>query len=315
MLGEFDALFYFDEFLIRQLGSFVVEGYIDIVTRRSIWDKTLTGKANSLNRENKFHEERTNEDVREGFKINTNYCDNNFQNGAENGASIENREFERCEDEVKRIYTNFNLYQNYFTIIKKQNKYRTITEEDIKFKNIREGEIVGLYCCIGNNCPYKAFETIVDILNALGKENIISLFNQNNIEIPKWFNIDKTYALMNMIYNKLYKDGNRDTLFSIGNTPVIACTNSECYCNNRKGAIRGSGCNFKIIGKVVRIFGREEGINIFRKLGECGFYEEIIKSLVKDVEFINKLGFNLPTKILNKIYGEGILILPFSISN
>lgn len=314
MLGDLDALFYFDELLIKQLGSFVIEGYIDIITRRDIRDRTLTGKANVANRENNFHEDRENEDIREGFKVNTKYCDDNCQKGAENGAAIENRDFERCENEVKRIYTNFNLYQNYFNTIKNQNKYRTITEEDIKFRNIKDGEIVGITCCIGNNCPYKAFETIVDVLNAIGKENIITMLKENGVMIPKWFNIDKTYALLNMIYNKLYGDGNRDTLFVVGNTPVIACTSSICYCNDRKGAIRGSGCNFKIIGKVVRTFGKNDGVNIFRKLGECGFYEEIIKSLIKDIEVINKCGLNLPTKILNKIYGEGIMILPLSIS-
>lgn len=315
MLEELDALFYFDEMLIRQLGSFVIEGYIDIRTKRNIKDKTLTGRANVINREGTINEERKNKDEREGYKTETYYVGDNCQKGGENGAGIENRDFERCEEETKKVYTYFNFYQNYFTTIKGKNMFRNITEADVINGNIRDGEIVGIKCCIGNNCPYKAFETIVEVLNAIGKENLGKLFKESTIELPKAFNLDKTYALLNLIYNKLYKDGNRDTLFTLGKTSVIVCTNSTCYCNERENVIRGSGCNFKIIGKVVRTFKKNEGINIFRKLGECGFYDEILRALLKDIEIINKLGFNLPTKILFEIGGEGIMILPLSISS
>ena len=68
-LLDLALLMYLDEDLVRNMSSFVLNGYIEIRTSRIIQDLTLSGKAGIDLRDHCFDEDRKSNDEREGFKV------------------------------------------------------------------------------------------------------------------------------------------------------------------------------------------------------------------------------------------------------
>ncbi|MGL5149328.1 MAG: hypothetical protein ACRC7N_01995 [Clostridium sp.] len=316
MFGDLDVLYYFDEMLIRQLGSFVIEGYVDIITQKCIRDKTLTGSANTGNSNSKGGDCRNTKDEKDGYKSLNATEGDTFSNNCDNRAGIEDREFVRREDEIKRVYTSFNIYKNVMTTINSTNKFRPISERDIIANNIKDGEIVGLECFLTDICPHKCVQTIADTLNALGKDLIKDMLGDKQGIGEGKLNVDKMFSLINLLYNKLNSDTHHDIVVRVSNTLIMLCVNSSSYSDNRNSLINGCGCRLKVIGKVVKNCNRVESFNLFRKLGECNFYDKMLENILEDIKIINKeCNLYMPTNIIQKVDNIGAIIMPMTMFN
>ena len=110
-----DLLMYLDEGLVKNLSSMVLSGYIEIRTTKIIQDRTLSGRAGTEYREHYCDEDRCGEDEREGYKGSNCSKSEHKENTNRNDVGLENREFIRREEELKRVYTTFTLHHELVT--------------------------------------------------------------------------------------------------------------------------------------------------------------------------------------------------------
>ncbi len=116
---------YIDENLIKNLSSVYLNGYIDIRTFKKIYDNTLSGKI-QLDENNKtFCSDGKSRIYNKGFKTSNRSNDFNETNYYGNDKSIENRLVGRTEEEIKRIYTSFEIHN---TMLKRMTTSKVIKD-------------------------------------------------------------------------------------------------------------------------------------------------------------------------------------------
>lgn len=109
-MNDLDLLMYLDEGLVKNLTSLFLTGYIDIRTTKLIQESTLTGRFSTDSRQNSFDEDREGLDEREGYKGTNLSRAEHCEQGMSQGGFIEDREFLRREEELKKVYTTFTLH-------------------------------------------------------------------------------------------------------------------------------------------------------------------------------------------------------------
>ena len=124
-----DLLMYLDEGLVKNLSSMVLSGYIEIRTTKIIQDRTLSGRAGTEYREHYCDEDRCGEDEREGYKGSNCSKSEHKENTNRNDVGLENREFIRREEELKRVYTTFTLHHELVTELNTKNLIKELLEE------------------------------------------------------------------------------------------------------------------------------------------------------------------------------------------
>ena len=114
-------LMYLDEWLVKNLSSLYLSGYINIRTTKLIQDRSLTGKVGFDNRERNYGEDRSFEEERQGFRNNNCTVLDTFDFTNTTSGNIEDKEYLRREEEFQRIYTSFSLHSEIYTSLESQN--------------------------------------------------------------------------------------------------------------------------------------------------------------------------------------------------
>ena len=122
-----DLLVYLDELLIKNLNSVALNGYIDIRTYRRIRDRTVGGNARISDRSSNGLDYKNQKDKISGYKSKHNICEEHFQDGSERSLGLEGRDFDRNEQEIKKITTVFTLHNavsyTHLDVYKRQGLY------------------------------------------------------------------------------------------------------------------------------------------------------------------------------------------------
>ena len=187
-----DLLMYLDEGIVKNLSSMVLSGYIEIRTTRIIQDRTLSGRTGAEYREHYFDEDRCGEDEREGYKGSNCSKAEHKENTNRNDMGLENREFIRREEELKRVYTTFTLHRELVTqletkhLIKEfDNKTINIVTNHIeKFKRLEKQlqEYEGIIITITNNKKKSLMKSQI-ILNIDFPKELINKYKINEDSI------------------------------------------------------------------------------------------------------------------------------------
>lgn len=200
--GTLELLMYLDEGLVKNLSSLVLSGYIEIRTTRLIQDKTLSEKIGSDNRTHSFGEDRDGKDVNDGFKRKNDLSICRSEETFCNNVDAENRDFIRREEELKRIYTTFNLHGQLFQQLNSANKIVKFDNTTIHSGEVNEGDYIRMRGFLTSESINSYIESLETLFDCFGCDTLNSIIPNKSSNIVNFNSICKMLTRLEEILGR-----------------------------------------------------------------------------------------------------------------
>ena len=307
-----DLLVYLDEELIRNLNSVALNGYIDIRTFRKIKDRTVGGNVRLNERNADSYDCKNQKDKIEGYRSKHDSYENHYQDSNERSLGFEGRDFDRNEQEIKKISTVFTLHNDLLNTMISSNYVKKFLDEEVDFSNINEGDYIEIKGCVKPTSMPLYIDTLINSLSCYGSDclnNLIDIKSLGNLD----FNIIRN--LLENLNNNIKANGTRDLIIQNNDISIIASINEGSFLVNHSNMFDLVHCNCKIFGKVMKIKEtNDECISLLRKSSQEGYFNNILEKMNPYFEKLTSKGIILPEKPKCNIEGRTLIILPISIS-
>lgn len=311
MEDALDLLMYIDEGLVRNLSSLLLSGYIDIRTTRLIKDRTLSGRAALEWREHDFQENMCRDLERDGYKE-KNISEGKRKEEANNTmANLENREFIRKEEEIKKIYTSFTLHSQLLTGLDNSKSIKTFDNITIKEMDISEGEYVKIKGKLTSESVNSYLNTLLTVFDCYGCDILNNLMSKKESNLLD-FNAIK--HLLGSLSGILNKNSTEDMILYCGDTSVVLNVNNNFFMNNNSYIYDKADCPCSVFGKVISKASKGSCVSLLRKTTQHDYYERILSSCASCCDLLEAKGIILPKMPRLKCEGMSLVIIPISIS-
>lgn len=307
-----DLLVYLDELLIKNLSSLALNGYIDIRTYRRIRDRTIGGNVRIGDRSSNGVDLKDQKDKISGYKSKHNTCEEHFQDGSERNLGFEGRDFDRNEQEIKKIRTVFTLHNDLLTNMYTNERVRNLVDmEAIADGDVKVGDYVEISGCVQETSIPIYIDTLIESINCYGVDFLNSFLDKDNLKELDFGIISR---LLLSLKNSITKNGTADLVLKTGDTSLVLAINENNFVNNGYNSVDFVQCSCKIFGKVMMI--KEDDnkcISLLRKSSQEEYYEKILSSIDPYLDLLRSKNIIIPKKPECDIKGKMIMILPISI--
>lgn len=307
-----DLLVYLDEELIRNLNSVALNGYIDIRTFRKIKDRTIGGNVRLNDRNSEGYDCRNQKDKIEGYRSKHDSYENHYQNSNERTLGLEGRDFDRNEQEIKKISTVFTLHNDLLNKMLRSNGVKKFLDGEIDFSNIQEGDYIQIRGCVQPTSMPLYIDTLINSLNCYGSDclnNMIDIKSLGSLD----FNIIR--SLLENLNKNIIANGTRDLIIENNDISIITTINEGSFLINHSNMFDLVHCNCKIFGKVMKIKKENDKcISLLRKSSQEEYFSKILDKMNPYFENLMDKGIVLPEKPKCDVEGKSLIILPISIS-
>lgn len=307
MANGFDLFIYLDEGLVRNLSSLLLNGYIEIRTYKTTIDRTLTGRVHLENKQQLFGEHRHIKDERDGYKAKNHTQAENYQKAIESDSGLEHRDYEKIEDEVKKIYTVFGLHNELITGLYNTNMITHINESHIINKKVAMGDYIEVNGEITTLSIVCYLDIIIDILTCYGTDNLNKLLDDRK---SGRLNFTGILNMMKHLKELLTANDTEDLIVKNGDTTVVLTVNRRFFLNKDAYIFDKVHCGCKIMGKIVKI---TDNISLLRKTCQYEYYEKLLKSIQPLLNILEEDGIIIPDIPSLKISGRILELAPISI--
>ncbi|MDS0527364.1 hypothetical protein NNC19_16865 [Clostridium sp. SHJSY1] len=301
---------YLDEGLVKNLSSLFLSGYIEVRTTRLVQDKTITGRAGIDSRERIFGEDRFTEDDRQGYK--TNNCVNVEQtdNGNSTSAGVENRDFVRVEEELKKIYTTFSFHRQVISSLNKSNAIKNFNNKTINEGDLSEGDYVQIRGKLTTESVNSYLDSLLTVFNCFGCDSLNKMISSRNNQI---MNFTAMNSLIGHLNDILSKNSTKDMILTCGDTPVVINVNENFFMNNNAYIYDRVDCPCTVFGKVISVAPNGKCVSLLRKTAQHDYYESVLNSCTSYCNLLNSNGIIMPKMPRLKCEGVSVVVVPISI--
>ncbi|MCR1949787.1 hypothetical protein NSA50_01785 [Clostridium sp. DSM 100503] len=306
-----DLLIYLDEALIKNLNSVALRGYIDIRTYRRIKDRTFGGNVKIGDRESNGSDFRDHRDKIDGYKTKHKTYEDHYQNGRDKSLGFEGRDFDRNEQEVKKITTIFTLHNELLNNMITSKNVKQVDSNSIENGEVKEGDYVQISGCVQEISLPFYIDTLIDSINCYGVDFLNTLLEKENL---KTLNFNIICKLLERLRKSITARGSYDLVIQNEKASLVLTISENNFLSNHSHIFDLVHCSCKIFGKVMMI--KEDNnkcISLLRKSSQEDYYQEILDSIEPYLEVLRKNNIILPKKPECNIKGKMIMILPISI--
>jgi hypothetical protein len=306
-----DLLVYLDEALIKNLNSLTLNGYIDIRTFRRIKDRTFGGNVRIGDRESNGSEFRYQKDKILGYKSKHKTCEDNYENARDRSLGFEGRDFDRSEQEVKKISTIFTLHNDLLNKMHKSKDVKKFGSRSIVNGEIKEGDYIQINGCVQETSMPIYIDTLLDSINCYGVDFLNTFLEKKEL---KNLNFSIICKLLEGLRKSITANGAHDLLIQNDSASLILTINENNFLSNHSHMFDLVHCSCKVFGKVMMIKeDNDKCISLLRKSAQEEYYQQIIDSIDPYLEVLKENNIILPKKPECNIKGKIIMILPISI--
>lgn len=305
-----DLLIYLDELLIKNLNSVVLDGYIDIRTYRRIKDRSLGANVRISDRNSNGNDVKNQKDKLIGYEGKHKTYEEHYQYGSERNLGVEGRDFDRIENEIKKINTVFTLHSSLVNKMYSNNNIKKIEYKDLNGDNISNGDYIEVTGCINETSMPLYLESLIECIDCYGIDYLNSLLDNTENSL----NFDIIYRLLLSVKKTITENGGLDLIIKNQDISLLLTINKNNFVNSGYNIFEFMQCNCKIFGKVLMI--KEDDnkcISLFRKSSQEKYYENILDLIEPYIEKLRKKNIVLPIKPDCNVSGKVVMILPISI--
>ena len=302
---------YIDEYLIKSLSSVYLNGYIDIRTSKRICDNTLSGRIHLDENNKTFCSDGKSRMYNKGFKTSNRSNDFNETNCYGNDRSIENRLFGRTEEEIKRIYTSFEIHNTMLKRMTTSKVIKDLENSHLVDSHISEGDFIRTKGCITETSLSSYLDSIISLIECFPLDILDSLLKDKNLGN---LNFSIILNLLKTIKDKLSLNSTEDIIMNCSGYTAILNTNSKYFLNGDCYVFDKCNCNCNVLGKVIKVCtNNNDCINLLRKLTQENYYIDLLKSIEPYLDLLKNLNIPIPKCPEPKVKSPAVLIAPISL--
>lgn len=302
---------YLDEGLVKNMSSFVLNGYIDIRTTKLVQDKTVVGNIGADTREQVFDEDRYTEDERQGYRGSN--CVNVDQSESVNNNRIglENRDFIRREEEIKRVFTTFNFHGQLLQELDKRNSIKYFDNTTINEGDLSAGDYVQIRGNLTSESVNSYIDSLLNVFDCFGCDCLNKIEPIDEYSALNFNSIQKFMQHLNTILNQ---NSTQDMILNCGETPIILNVNNNFFMNNNAYIYDKIDCPCTVFGKVIKIAPNGQCISLLRKTAQHSYYENMLNVFTPFCKKLSTSGIVIPNMPRLKCEGISVVVVPISIS-
>lgn len=319
-----DLPVYLNKFLIQDLYSILINGYLESTSFKYTIDKTDTLKLQKATK-NQHTKDDTYSKKRNRYHCNeNNFCTKDKEKNLIRGDCFLNewdylgifndQSSNTRELSITKLYTTFYLFCNLRNMMMGKNMIKVINNEDIENNNVRYGEYVQFTANINNSSLPSQINTLINTIECYDIEKLNSLIEKKDISKDSSFN---NYGTMIQQLKNLEKclDTNNtiDMIVNFKKCSGVLCVNKNNFLENNINMYDISDCNCTVLGKVIKVIDKEDRIDLLRKTCLTEYYNKFLKSIKPYLNILYESNIILLEDIITEISGPSIQVIPIAI--
>ena len=297
---------YLNKSLMLDSYSILGEGYIDSRAIRSVADKTdsiklqMTSKNQLVKGGKKSSSDKEKNTANENTKSNT---DNTDVLGM-----VDDRKINRNEITIKKIYTSFNLFNNFRNDMFNKKICRVIHEHNIIEKDIVCGEFVELEATLIDYSLNNYVSNLIDIIECYDSKELDKLLK--NATLPNTI-INYTIILKQLKLLKLNLERNStvNMIMKMGNCNVVANVNLNFFQDKNSYIYDNANFKSKVLCKILK---SEGPINLLSKTGMEHYNKEFLFSITPYLNIRRENNIIIPEEGITEIVNSAIEVIPIA---
>lgn len=306
MIANMYMTIYLNKSLMLDCYSILGDGYIDSRAIRYVADKTDSIKLQMTSKSQIFEGEKISNNDKEKNKANE--TTNSTTNNGDVLGMVDDRNINRNELTIKKIYTSFNLFNNFRDDMFNRKFCRVIDENNIIENDIVCGEFVELEATLIDYSLSNYVSNLIDIMECYDSKELDKLLKNttlsNNITnysiILKQLKVLKLYLERNSTVNMIMK---------MGDCTLVANVNLNFFQDKNSYIYDNANFKTKMLCKIVKSDGP---INLLSKTGMEYYNKEFLISIIPYLNILEENNIVIPKTCITEIVNRAIEVIPIA---
>lgn len=303
-----DIPIYLDKGFILDLYSILIDGYLESKSIRVINDKSDSIRLQKSCRKQKSKDKKkSNND-----KVKNKIRDRALSNYDEFLGSLDDRNSNRNECSIKRVYTTFYLLFSLKDRMYKKNMIRNITEEDILKNNIKCGEYVEFNGNISIDTTLNKVNNLIDIIECYDSNELNKLLVDKQIG-SSITNYTVILNILKTLSAHLTKNNTVNMVMDLNQCKAVLNVNLNYFSDKNAYIYDEAFSACKVLCKVTNVVDSTKNIDLLAKTGMSQYYTEFLNSLNPYLNLLNDNNIITPKDLLISIEQPAIQVIPMAI--
>lgn len=309
MKSDFFMPIYLNKGLLLDLYSFFINGTIESTSVRFSRDNAELLKLQKLNKRGEACGEKlSGSKVIPSLERECNFTEecSGFSNNEFLG-NVEGRNTNRNEITLKKISTNFSIFNNLKNTMLKDNMFRKITAENIINEEVQCGEYVEFNSCMSSTCLLNDVNNLIDILECYDCKELDKLIT----DIP-CTNYSVILKQLKLLSSYLCKNNTINMVMDMGQCRAVLNVNLNYFSDKNSYVYDTCDTDCRVFGKVIKTPVNNENICLLSKTGMVNYYREFLDYLQPYLEILNENNIITPKNFIIDVESPAIQVIPIA---
>ncbi|MBZ9622025.1 hypothetical protein G9F71_004020 [Clostridium sp. FP2] len=305
MIANIYMTIYLNKSLMLDSYSILGEGYIESRSIRCVADKSDNIKLQMSSKNQIVEGEKISNNDKEKNKAN----DTTSTNIGDVLGMVDDRNINRNEITIKKIYTSFNLFNNFRNDMFNKKICRVIDENNIIENDIVCGEFVELEATLIDYSLSNYVSNLIDVIECYDSKELDKLLK--NATLPNSI-INYSIILKQLKVLKVYLERNStvNMIMKMGACTVVANVNLNFFQDKNSYIYDNANFKSKVLCKIVK---SGELINLLSKTGMEYYNNEFLISIAPYINILKENNIIIPENCITEIVKEAIEVIPIAI--
>ncbi|MBW9156862.1 DUF6414 family protein [Clostridium tagluense] len=305
MIANIYMTIYLNKSLMLDSYSILGEGYIESRSIRCVADKSDNIKLQMSSKNQIVEGEKISNNDKEKNKAN----DTTSTNIGDVLGMVDDRNINRNEITIKKIYTSFNLFNNFRNDMFNKKICRVIDENNIIENDIVCGEFVELEATLIDYSLSNYVSNLIDVIECYDSKELDKLLK--NATLPNSI-INYSIILKQLKVLKVYLERNStvNMIMKMGACTVVANVNLNFFQDKNSYIYDNANFKSKVLCKIVK---SGELINLLSKTGMEYYNNEFLISIAPYLNILKENNIIIPENCITEIVKEAIEVIPIAI--
>ncbi|WMJ79103.1 hypothetical protein RBU49_09380 [Clostridium sp. MB40-C1] len=302
-----DIPIYMNKDLMLDIYSISIDGYIESRAIRCIEDNINNLKIQNSCKDGKNSGRKkanNNKEKSLAKDISTSY-NNEFV------AGVDGRRGTRNEISIKKIYTNFQIFNNLKDIMIRENSLVSIQKRDIATRNIFYDKYTEVEGSISSISTVSQINCLIDILEAYGCKDLDTLLKDKKEKGLTNYSVILTQ--LKNLNNCLTKNSTVSMIIDCDGFEMVLNVNLNNFLNKSTYMYDHVGCYCKVLCKIINTVNENEYIDLLCKTCTSDYYNKFLDNMYPYLDILSENNILVPNEITTKIEGPAVEAIPIAI--
>lgn len=232
-------------------------------------------------------------------------------NSKDFSGNIEGSNTNTNEVTLRKISTNFSIFNNLKNTMFRDHMFREISKEDIINEDIKCGEYVEFNCGLSSLSLLNDVNNIIDILECYDCTELDKLIEKKENE-KNLTNYSVILKQLKLLSSYLCKNDTVNMVTNIGECRAVLNVNLDYFSDKHAYMYDTCDTACKVFGKVIKMPKKGEEICFLSKTGMSDYYRKFLDSLSPYLDILKENNIVMPNNLVIDIECPAIQVIPIA---